>query len=230
MHSGVPVPDRIYLTFNPDGTYLFGMHGIPTGDCLPGEPETLIQYGAYRYNQASKALAIDRVLHFPANGCGGLDDDLPVGQFTTLGTLTKNPDGTLFLDAGGGNTLLATPVPSVAGALIGSWGDNQQFDVYDADGTLFSVTTKGLVGATGATPGLEDGCYLLSGTTTVGSFTLNFSNTCAVSGTQTGIDISGPIGGYSSFVLLGLARPFVVSGDNLTFTPAAPIARIVTTP
>jgi hypothetical protein len=135
--------------------------------------------------------------------------------------LSKNADGTLSTDTldanGSGDHVLAewTPVASVTGTLIGSWGNNQSFAVYGEDGTLFAADTRQFVPAGALNlPGIEDGCYLLSGTTATGSYTTNFGATCAVNATLTGVDTTGEGFGNSSFSLVS----FTITGDSSTLT------------
>ena len=150
--------------------------------------------------------------------CGVTDNGVP----PPAGTLVRNPDGTLSTvipdDDGVSPPSLATftPVASVDGTLIGSFGTGQFFNVYGADGTLFSadVRSNPLLAAT--SPGIEDGCYLLSGTTTAGSYTVNLTATCAVSATQTGADTSGAQWGLSQNP--NLVWQFTIAADSGQFS------------
>lgn len=221
---------RAFLSFYPDGTYILGVHNDdPACNANNGNG---IEYGAYNWNATTNAFSVVTAAIDTNGGCGIVN-----GAALTTGTLIKNVDGTLsadFIDTdGSGNHNLYTlvPVASTAGQLIGSWGDNQAFTVYSANGTLFSAQTKGLAQNVNFPPGLEDGCYQLTGTTASGSYTVNLTASCHVSGTQVGVDTTGALG-----VSIVNSNPwnFNVTGDLLqvAVAPAVPsgvgFTRIVT--
>ena len=110
-----------------------------------------LEYGVYRWNRTTHAFQI-RTAVIDTNGeCGLHDED------TFTGVLVGNPDGTLtFSDSE--ETFTLEPVPSNAGTLIGSWGDNQAFVVYESNGKFFLATTRAILQNTASSPGIEDGC------------------------------------------------------------------------
>jgi hypothetical protein len=224
------VPIRAFLTFYPDGTYIFGVHNDdPTCTANNGNG---LEYGVYNWNATTKAFALVTAAIDGNGDCG-----LVNGTAFTTGTIVKNVDGTLsadFIDTNGsGDHFVVTlvPVASTTGSIAGSWGDNQGFAVYSSNGTLFSAQTKGLAQNVNFPPGIEDGCYALTGTPAAGSYTANFSASCHVNGTQVGVDTTGLIG----ISVLG-SNPwnFTVTGDLIQLAPApatpggAGIPRIVT--
>jgi Big-like domain-containing protein len=207
---------RPFLTFYPDGTYIFGLHEDDPACGTTGHGG--IEYGVYRWNQGTHAFAFVNAV-IDTNGiCGVTDSSVP----PLAGTLVKNPDGTLSSvipdDDGVSPSSVATftPVASTAGTLIGSFGTKQFFNVYGADNTIFvaDIRSNALVPAT--SPGIEDGCYLLSGTLTSGSYTADVGGTCAVSGTQMAADTNGAPWGLSQFGISG-AWQFTVTGDSAQF-------------
>jgi hypothetical protein len=228
---GVPAASvRAFLTFYPDGTYLFAVHNDDPS-CTANNGNG-IEYGVYNWNATTHAFALVTAAIDTNGDCG-----LVNGAALTTGTLVKNVDGTLSADLidtnGSGDHGLYTlvPVASTTGSLVGSWGDNQTFTIYSANGTLISAQTKGLAQNVNFPPGLEDGCYQLTGTTASGSYTANFTASCHVSGTQVGVDTTGAFG----ISILG-SNPwnFTVTGDlvQVAVAPAVPsgtgIPRIVT--
>jgi len=212
--DGAPVTDfRAWLTLLADGTYMFGLHEDDPACGVGGHGG--LEYGAYRWNQGTNAFALLSVA-IDTNGECGLTDN-PTDLLT--GTLVKNSNGTLSFTPTDPQDSSATftPVPSIPGTLIGSWGNNQDMTVFDANGTLFNLTTRAFEPVAAIVPGIEDGCYVLSGTTTAGSFTLDFTATCAVSGIQSAVDTNGPAGGMSPSQVNNRPVDFVVSGDTLTW-------------
>lgn len=215
--DGQAITQRAYGTFYPDGTYIFGIHSDDNG-CGPSNGNG-IEYGVYLWNQTTHAFVFVNAVIDTNGECGIANDAAP----SAGGTLIKNADGTLTTDTldtnGSGAHTIATwaPVPSTAGTLIGSWGRNNQFfNVYAADDTLFSADSRSLVQIPATSPGIEDGCYTLSGTTADGSYTVNLSATCAVSGTQTAVDATGAASGFSFFG--NQAWTFSITGDTMQTT------------
>jgi hypothetical protein len=198
-----PAPDRKYVTFFPDGTYLFGIHSDdPTCSANNGNG---IEYGVYRWSQSTHAFAIVTAA-IDTNGDCGLAD----GTFAPVGTLVKGLDGTLRSDTLGSDGITHvhatwTPVRTMSGTLIGSWGGTGGFVILD-EHTIFHVSPR-------RSPGLEDGCYGVSETMGILSFTADLSGTCAVSSNgQTAVDTTGPDAGFSA--VFGPIR-FKVTGDTL---------------
>ncbi len=212
--DGEPVTERGFITFYRDGTYIFAIHSDDP-DCSANNGNGL-EYGVYRWNATTKAFAFVTSALDTNGDCGVAD-----GNARLQGTIVRNANGTLdadFLDNNGsGDHILVTltAVASTAGSLVGSWGVNQFFTTFDASGRVFSADTRWPVQIAATAAGIEDGCYQLSGSTATGSFTLDFSNTCALSGTQFGIDTTGPASGLS--VGGNQARAFNVSADTLQF-------------
>ncbi|HKE93257.1 MAG TPA: hypothetical protein VKB34_03040, partial [Povalibacter sp.] len=206
---------RAFLTFNPDGTYIFGIHSSDP-DCGASNGDGL-EYGAYRWNQTTHAFVFANVVLDTNGDCGMANDGDPGAG----GTLVRNGDGTLSTDTldtnGSGDHVLITwaPVPSNAGELVGSWGDNQVFFVYSSQGTVFSADTRANAVLTAGAPGIEDGCYALSGTLASGSYVIDLSGTCAVNGQQTAVDTTGT-NGFSAWG--SGAWPFTVTGDSMQRT------------
>lgn len=219
--DGAPATERGFITFYRDGTYIFAIHSDDS-DCGVTNGNG-IEYGVYRWNATTKAFAFVTSA-LDTNGDCGIAD----GNARLQGTLVRNANGTLdvdFLDNNGsGDHILATltPVASASGSLVGSWGVNQFFTTFDANGRVFNADSRWPVQIAATAAGIEDGCYQLSGTTAAGSFTLDFSNTCALSATQVGIDTSGPASGLSAGG--NQARAFSVSGDTLQFLSPAGVA------
>lgn len=223
--DGAAVTERGFATFYRDGTYIFAIHSDDS-DCEANDGNGL-EYGVYRWNSTTNAFAFVTAALDTIGGCGVAN-----GNVLLNGTLIKNANGTLsgdFIDTNGsGDHVLVTlaPVASVAGTLVGSWGNNQIFTTFDANDHLFSADTRWPVQIAATSAGIEDGCYLLSGSTASGSFTVDFSGTCAVSATQTGVDTSGAASGLS--VGGNQARTFSVSGDDLQFlSPAGAVVLTV---
>lgn len=206
--DGEPVSGiRPFLSFHPDGTYIFGLHE-DDADC-GASGHGGVEYGVYRWNQTTHAFEIRNAV-IDTNGECGIHDTAVVP-----GALVSNPDGTLTLSDGTQETATLEPVSSTAGTLIGSFGDNQAFVVYDSDGKFFTASTRAILQNGATSPGIEDGCYTLSGTTASGSFTINLSGTCAISATQTGADTSGAVG-FSA--LAAATLDFNVTGDSMHTT------------
>jgi len=210
---------RYFITFNADGTWIAGIRNDDS-TCAANNGNG-VNYGVYNWNQTTQVLTIvNRVLDTTGD-CGF--------EPGSTGTATRNSDGTLSWITTDGygphETLRFIPVASTASSLVGSWGDNQGFAVFSAptagSGKLISVTTKSIVQNGAAFPGIEDGCYTMTGTTAAGTFTTNFSSTCTVIDDVKGVDTSGPVG-YS-----GVTVPvtFAVSGDSVT-APAGPVPPI----
>jgi hypothetical protein len=222
---GEPVSDfRAFLSFNAEGTYIFGLHEEDPECGVTGQGG--LEYGVYRWNQASNSFAFVNAVIDTNGNCGVTDSGVP----HSAGTLTRNPDGTLstVIPADDGvsppSTATFTPVASTPGSLIGAFGTSQFFNVYGADDTIFvaDIRSNHLVPAT--TPGIEDGCYLLSGTLAAGSYTTNVGNTCAVSATQTGADTNGVPWGLSQFGTTGVWQ-FTVTNGGAQFTlPGATVS------
>ena len=205
--GGQPVVGfRPFLSFSADGTYIFGLHEDDAACGTTGHGS--IQYGVYRYNHTTHVLEIrNAVINTTNNGCGL---DIP-----STGLLFGNADGSLTFTDGTDSSVLA-PVTSTAGTLIGSWGDNQGFMVFDTNGKTFVALTRAIAQNGATSPGIEDGCYSTTGTTASGTFTADFTSACSVSSTQSGADTSGPVG--ASPALNAKAVTFSVAGDALTWT------------
>jgi hypothetical protein len=216
---------RDFLTFYPDGSFLFGLHEAGNPECGPNG-DGGVEYGVYNWDDVSHDFRVVHLLKLANQLECGLDE-------TTVGKLVIRGDGTLlFADNEGTATL--TPVPSTSGELIGSWGGPQSFTVLFADGTFFSADTRAFGQGSNTFPGIEDGCYTLVGTRASGTYTTNLSANCAVSSTQTAVDTTGPIG-LSQWTTT--ARTFTVTGDTLqiALVPAAPtllvpVQRILVSP
>lgn len=217
--DGVPATERMFLTFYRDGTYIFATHADDS-DCEANDGNGL-EYGVYRWNSATNALAFVTSALDTNGDCGIANDEGARLQ----GTLVKNANGTLAVDLldnnGSGDHVIVAlvPVASSTGTLVGSWGTNQIFTVFDAAGRVFNADTRWPVQLTATAAGIEDGCYQLSGSTATGSFTVDFSSSCALNATQVGVDTTGAASGLSSGG--NQSRPFNVIGDTLQFlTPA----------
>jgi hypothetical protein len=207
---GRPAVDlRNFITFYPDGTFIFGIHESDNPDCGPSGQGGL-EYGVYSWNDTTYEFRVARLRKFPDVLECGLDE-------TTVAYLVKRSDGTLNLASDEGMVEL-TPVPSAAGELTGSWGDNQSFVAFAANGTFFAADTRAFPPAqiAGNPVGIEDGCYTLTGTRVTGSFTVNVTSSCAVSSSQTAVDTNGTNFGGSAFATA--ARSFTVNGDTMQFT------------
>lgn len=204
MADGAPITGfRAYMTFNADGTYVFGLHQ-DDAQCGPSGHGG-VEYGVYRFTQATHAFEIRNAVIDTNGSCG-------VGLASS--TLVASSDGTLtFADASG--SFAMAPVKSTSGQLSGSWGDNLGFMVFSG-GKAFVALTRAITQNGATSPGVEDGCYVLAGTEGAGTFTLDFGDTCAVSATQKGADTSGPVG--ASPALAGRAVDFTVSTDTLNWT------------
>jgi hypothetical protein len=221
IFNGQSIPEyRAFITFYPDGTYIFGIHSDDS-NCGSSNGNG-IEYGVYQWNKTTHAFAIVNAV-VDTNGDCGLANGTDTGG---VGTLVKNSDGTITIDAadtnGSGNHNISTwaPVPSVAGTLIGSWGDNQTFIVYDGNGKVFGATSLGLVHVPSpVSPIMNDACYQLSGNTSSGSFVFDFSSSCKVNSTQTAISSAGTINTATNILN---RRDFTVTVDDLQTTIAVP--------
>lgn len=202
---------RAFVTFHAEGIYMFGLHE-DNPDCgFSGRGG--VEYGVYRWNQSTHAFEIRNAV-IDTNGECGLAD----GDDRLSGTLIVNADGTLtgsHVDDGEEETFTLAPVTSTAGALTGSWGDNQAFIAYEGDGKYFLAMTRAIAQNTATAPGIEDGCYALSGATASGSYTIDLSASCVVGGAQAAADTNGSVG---LSALVGRTLDFVVTGDSMQTT------------
>ncbi|MGC3980952.1 MAG: hypothetical protein QM808_06830 [Steroidobacteraceae bacterium] len=228
--TNVVFTGRAFITFYTDGTYIMALHSAQP-ECSANSGNGL-EYGVYNWNSTTHAFNFINVAVDTNGDCGFAD-----GTAYSNGTLIKNSNGTLSTDTldtdGSGAHIIVTwtPVTSTTGTLIGSWGNNQYFTVYASNGTFFNAVSMGVTqNSVVASAGIEDGCYLLSGSTTSGSYTFNIGATCALNATLTAVDTNGVAYGLSA---LGTAAlNFSVSGDTLqnwvgTNTPGT-ATRIVT--
>lgn len=203
---------RDFATFYSDGTFIFGLHERDNTACGPNG-QGGVEYGVYNWDDATQVFRVVRLrkLTTAPLECG-LDE-------TTNVKLAKRSDGSLFMvDAAEGDTVVFTPVPSTANELTGSWGDNLWFTAYAADGTFFNADTRSFPPAQvpGTSPGVEDGCYTLSGSSRVtGSFTVNLTTSCALGGGLTAVDQTGA--GIGLSFQAAQQRNFTVTGDTLDF-------------
>ncbi|HEY6640500.1 hypothetical protein [Povalibacter sp.] len=156
--DGVALPERGFLTFYRDGTYIFAFHADDS-DCDANNGNGL-EYGVYRWNSTTNAFAFVTTALDTNGDCGVAD-----GNARLQGTIVKNANGTLaadFLDNNSGDHILVTltPVASVTGTLIGSWGNNQVFTTFDDNGHLFSADTRWPVQIAATAPGIGGYIYM----------------------------------------------------------------------
>lgn len=207
MRAGQPISDlRAFLSLYADGTYIFGLHEDDPACGASGHGG--LEYGVYRWHRTIHLLEF-RTAVIDTNGECGIHDDSAL-----LGALAVNADGTLTFNDGE-EIYTFEAAPSGAGTLIGSWGDNQAFVVYDSNGKFFLATTRAILQNTASSPGIEDGCYSLTGTTASGTFTVDVSSTCTVSASQTAVDTNGQI---ALSQLVGRTLDFSVTGDAMQTT------------
>jgi large repetitive protein len=205
--AGQPITDlRAFLSLHADGTYIFALHQDDLACGASGHGG--LEYGVYRWNRTTHVFEF-RTAVIDTNGECGIHDDSVL-----LGALAVNADGTLTFDDGEQISTLEA-VPSNAGTLIGSWGDNQAFVAYDSNGKFLLATTRAILQNAASSPGIEDGCYSLTGTTASGTFTVDVSNACAVSASQTAVDTNGQV---ALSQLVGRTLDFSVTGDAMQTT------------
>src|SRR5262249_10211412 len=72
--SQAPLPFRPFLTFYPDGTYIFGLHQDDP-DCGTGHGG--IEYGVYHWNQATHEFAFLNAVIDTNTDCGVTNDAAP---------------------------------------------------------------------------------------------------------------------------------------------------------
>ncbi|HET7810643.1 MAG TPA: hypothetical protein VFL16_08705 [Steroidobacteraceae bacterium] len=217
--DGDPLQFGAVMTFYPDGTYLFGLRSDDS-DCGPGNGNG-IEYGVYRWNATTHALQF-RSVDIDTNGECGIYD----GSQALSGSLVKNANGTLSADLldnnGSGDHVLVTfsPAASTAGSIVGSWGDNQSFMLFRPDNRFFHVTSKSLDNVATTSPGIEHGCYSLTGTASQGSYQTNLAASCDA-GVGVPVDTTGPVG-YSP---IPFPLAFQIDGDtfNGSSGPITPI-------
>jgi hypothetical protein len=212
------VPQRAFLTLFADGTYIFGTHSADPA-CPPNNGNG-VEYGVYRWSSTNNAFAFVNAVVDTNGACG-----IANGTSLTTGTVTRNAtSGVLTADLldinapGAHIAATLTPVPSTTGSIIGSWGTNIGFQVFLGNNTTFFAIVEGLqnLAPTVLTPGIEDGCYALTGGTTAsGSFTYDFNpNTCIVD-SLFAVDTNGTSGQSGTGPNGPSATNFTVTGDSL---------------
>lgn len=222
-------PARAFVTFYQDGTFILGRHGDdPVSECGSTKGNG-IQYGVYRWNKATRAFSVVRVALNTIGSCSfgeGAQSDLII-----------KPNGDLIFITDGEESPLFSPVASTPGTLIGTWGDNQAFIAFESTGNFMLAMTRSITQNVNASPGIEDGCYDMSGTTASGRFTLSLGSSCKVTDTLTAIDTSGAVGlsnqtsSTIDFSVPNDALQLLVGQVNpLPFVPGLRIARGAYTP
>lgn len=223
-----------YFTFFSDGTYLFGLRS-DNASCGPKNGNG-VELGVYDFNAALQTLTIVNAVVDTNGGCG-MQDTVQAPRVITAavkngstgvltGTLPDAPNPSI--------PLTLTPVSSTTGQLLGAWtsAGRLNFTVYKSDNTFFLANAQPFQGVSTsiADAGIEDACFAgAAPTSSSGSYTVNFTNTCTTAG-KAALDTNGTANGLSG--VGANAVNFTVTGDSMTNTVGgntpATVQRILT--
>jgi hypothetical protein len=147
-----------YLTLFADGVYILAS---ANNDAACGQNAgNGLEYGAYNYTRSTGAFAIVTGA-VDTNGACGLWNNGPGAN--SSGVLQKTgigPNAVLTLTVNGGPQVVMTPVPSMPGSIVGSFGPRteQAFVVFSPSGDYVLVDTQGNA-KSGWSADIDYGCY-----------------------------------------------------------------------
>ena len=172
--AGLQPGSYVYITFFPDGVYLYGSILDDEFCSELGPPYTDgngIEYGVYRYDASTHQFSVLNAVEDSNGQCGMWD--VESGAARLNGTLAVTGSGAstvlTLTPTGGGAPIDLTPVPNVDGQIVGSWAAPYQKGVAlflpAGDNELHYMTTEtqydDLPLQTGAIVGLEYACALV---------------------------------------------------------------------
>ena len=215
----------VYITFFPDGVYVYGSIEDDEYCTILFPPYTYgngIEYGVYRYDASTHQFSVLNAVEDSNGQCGMRDSES--GAALLSGTLTVAGSGASTImtltPAGGGAPIDLTPVPNVDGQIVGSWAAPYQKGVAlfmpAGDNWLHYMTTETqydyLPLQTGAIVGLEYACALVDAMTG-GRIQPDVSSACdAPTPTTPG---ARDLDGRSGLWPLHSMGSFTVTGDTM---------------
>lgn len=223
--AGLQPGSYVYITFFPDGVYLYGSIEDDEFCSEMGPPYTDgngIEYGAYHYDATTHQLSVLNTTQDSNGLCGVWDSETGAARYNGTLAVTGSGASTVLTltPAGGGASIDLTPVPNVDGEIIGSWAAPYQKGVAlflpGSDNWLYYMTTETQGDEwplqTGTTVGLEYACALVD-TMTGGRIQPDVSNACdAPTPTTPG---ARDLDGRSGLWPLHDMGSFTVTGDTM---------------
>ena len=224
--AGLQPGSYVYVTFFPDGVYVYGSIEDNPGCTNATSLDTNgngIEYGAYRYDATTHQLSVLSAVQDSNGQCGVWDSETGVARFG--GTLAVSGSGATTVltltPTSGGASIDLTPVPNVDGQIVGSWAAPYQKDVAtflpasenwlhylmtETQGDLWPLQT-------GAEVGLEYACAAVE-TPSGGQIQPDIWTTCDIPAPKMpgARDVNGRAGLWP---LYGLGS-FTVTGDTMT--------------
>ena len=223
--AGLQPGSYVYVTFFPDGVYVYGSIEDDEYCTILFPPYTYgngIEYGVYRYDATTHQFSVLNAVEDSNGQCGMRNSES--GAVLLSGTLTVAGSGAstvlTLTPTGGGAPIDLTPVPNVDGQIVGSWAAPYQKGVAlflsTGDNWLHYMTTETQYDdpplQTGAIVGLEYACALVD-TMTGGRIQPDVSSACdAPTPTTPG---ARDLDGRSGLWPLHSMGSFTVTGDTL---------------
>ena len=132
--AGLQPGSYVYVTFFPDGVYLYGSIEDNPGCTYATDLDTDgngIEYGAYRYDATTHQLSVLNAVQDLNGQCGVWDSENGVARYNGALAVTGSGASTVLTltPAAGGASIDLTPVPNVDGEIVGSWAAPYQKDV-----------------------------------------------------------------------------------------------------
>ena len=124
--AGLQPGSYVYVTFFPDGVYLYGSIE-DNEDCTilfpPYTSGNGIEYGVYHYDATTHQLSVLNATQDSNGQCGVWDSETGAARYNGTLTVTGSGASTVLTltPTGGGAAIDLTPVPNVDGEIIGSW-------------------------------------------------------------------------------------------------------------
>ena len=225
--AGLQPGSYVYVTFFPDGVYLYGSIEDNPGCTYATDLDTDgngIEYGAYRYDATTHQLSVLNAVQDSNGQCGVWDSENGVARYNGALAVTGSGASTVLTltPAAGGASIDLTPVPNVDGEIVGSWAAPYQKNMLvflpTGDSWMHYLMTETQQDyapyQTGALAGIEYACATQVHSAGGDGLYLDFGEDCLVpTPTTPGARDTNGRGGLSrAFVPI----PLVLTGDTMT--------------
>jgi len=214
------IPDSyVYITFFPDGVYVYGSVENNGPNCGTTNGGNGVEYGVYNYNSSTGAFAIKSAVVDTNGGCGVWNNGPRYA-----GTLSRTGSGqstVLTLTVPNAGQFDLVPVDSVAGQIIGGWSNqyHKNFALFlpAAGNSLYYFITEtqqdNAPTSTGQLAGFEYACGTVTAMTG-GTLSADLTAACQAPAPST----AGPVDTNGTAGLSNAGGPvsFTVSSDTLT--------------
>lgn len=197
---------KTYITFLRGGSYVLGSHADDAG-CGPSRGNG-VEAGDYTWEPGSGAFSVTSGLD--TDGDCGLSDGTKV---LVVGTLLRNQDDSLQLNWRGSTTEFA-PVNDTGDGIVGSFRlrDSSSKSIDALTLVTFVDASHYFLVSTGASPGIEDGCYAIDAGSN--DFSIDVSSACTTASGLAAIDTNGESGFSDESEAATLAR---IGDDSLRY-------------